>query len=70
MIFERLSFKQIMKKLFDSESPTIINITDKTHVLYQKKNNKCVVRLRNTKKNYYENLDEKNVTDNTNFERL
>ena len=37
MIFERLSFKQIMKKLFDSESPTIINITDKTHVLYQKK---------------------------------
>ena len=36
----------------------------------RKKKNKCVVRLRNTKKNYYENLDEKNVTDNTNFERL
>ena len=70
MIFERLSFKQIMKKLFDSESPTIINITDKTHALYQKKKNKCVFRLRNTKENYYENLDEKNVTDDTNFERL
>ena len=36
----------------------------------RKKNSKCVVRLRNTKKNYYENLDEKNVTDDTNFGKL
>ena len=37
--------------------------------MYTQQRNKCVVLLRNTKKNYYENLDEKEVTDNKKFWR-
>ena len=45
-------------------------LTDKTvenRLLYTQQRNKCVALLRNTKKNYYENIDEKEVTDNKNF---
>ena len=47
-------------------------LTDKTvenRLLYTQQRNKCVALLRNTKKNYYENLDEKEVTDNKKFWR-
>ena len=47
-------------------------LTDKTvknRVLYTQQRNKCVALLRNTKKNYYENIDEKEVTDNKTFWR-
>ena len=45
-------------------------LTDKTvenRLLYTKQINKCVALLKNTKKNYYENLDEREVTDNKKF---
>ena len=47
-------------------------LTDKTvenRLLYTQQRNKCVALLRNTKNNYYENLDEKEVTDNKKFWR-
>ena len=37
--------------------------------MYTQQRNKCIALLRNTKKNYYENLDEKEVTDNKKFLR-
>ena len=37
--------------------------------MYTQQRNKCVALLRNTKKNYCENIDEKEVTDNENFWR-
>ena len=47
-------------------------LTDKiveNRLLYTQQRNQCVALLRNTKKNYYENIDEKEVTDNKNFWR-
>ena len=41
--------------------------TDENRFLYTQQRNKCVALLRKTKKTYYENLDEKNVTDNKRF---
>ena len=37
--------------------------------MYTQQRNKCVALLRNAKKNYYENIDEKEVTDNKKFWR-
>ena len=45
----------------------LIDKTDGNPFLYTQQRNKCVALLRKTKKTYYENLDEKNVTDNNNF---
>ena len=41
--------------------------TDENRFLYTQQRNKCVALLRKTKKTYYENLDERNVTDNKRF---
>ena len=41
----------------------LIDKTDENRFLYIQQRNKCVALLRKTKKTYYENLDEKNVTD-------
>ena len=45
----------------------LIDKTDENHFLYTQQRNKCVALLRKTKKTYYANLDEKNVTDNKKF---
>ena len=45
----------------------LIDKTDGNHFLYTQQRNKCVALLRKTKKTYYENLDEKNVTDTKKF---
>ena len=45
----------------------LIDKTDENRFLYTEQRNKCVALLRKTKKTYYENLDEKNVTDNKKF---
>ena len=45
----------------------LIDKTDENRFLYTQQRNKCVALLRKTKKTYYENLDEKNVTDNKKF---
>ena len=45
----------------------LIDKTDENRFLYTHQRNKCVALLRKTKKTYYENLDEKNVTDNKKF---
>ena len=44
----------------------LTNKTDENSFLYTQQRNKCVALLRNTKKNYYENLDEKDWTDKKN----
>ena len=38
--------------------------TEETHKLHVQQRNKCVSLLKNAKKEYYQNLDEKNVLDN------
>ena len=43
------------------------NKTEENKTLYVKENNYCVSHLRKTKKTYYSNLDEKNVTDHRRF---
>ena len=45
----------------------LIDKTDENRFLYTQQRNKCVALLRKTKKTYYENSDEKNVTDNKTF---
>ena len=45
----------------------LIDKTDENHFLYTQQRNKCVALLRKTKKTYYENLGEKNVTYNKKF---
>ena len=45
----------------------LIDKTDENRFLYTQQRNKCVALLKKTKKTYYENLDEKNVTDNKKF---
>ena len=45
----------------------LIDKTDENRFLYTQQRNKCVALLRKTKKTYYKNLDEKNVTDNKKF---
>ena len=41
--------------------------TEETRKLYVKQRNKCVSLLKKAKKEYYQNLDEKNVIDNKKF---
>ena len=41
--------------------------TEETRKLYVKQRNKCVSLLKKAKKEYYQNLDEKNVIDNNKF---
>ena len=41
----------------------IDNTTAENRFLYTQQRNKCVALLRNDKRNYYENLDEKAMTD-------
>ena len=41
--------------------------TEETHKLYAKQRNKRVLLLKKVKKEYYQNLDEKNVIDNKKF---
>ena len=41
--------------------------TEENRLLYTQQRNKCVCLLRKTKINYYENLDEKDITDNKIF---
>ena len=41
--------------------------TEENRKLYPKQRNKCVSLLKKTKKEYYQNLDEKNVIDNKKF---
>ena len=45
----------------------LLDKTDENRFLYTQQRNKCVALLRKTKTTYYENLDEKNVTDNKKF---
>ena len=45
----------------------LINKTDENRFLYTQRRNKFVALLRNNKKNYYENLGQKYVTDLKNF---
>ena len=45
----------------------LIDKTDENLFLYTQQRNKCVALLRKTKKTYYGNLVEKNVTDNKKF---
>ena len=43
------------------------NKSEENRTPYVKQRNHCVLFLRKTKKMYYSNLDEKNVTDNKRF---
>ena len=63
--------KELSKKIM-ARSRLNKYLTDKTvenRLSYTQQRNKCVALLRNTKKNYYENTDEKEVTDNKKFWR-
>ena len=40
---------------------------EENRLLYTQQRNKCVSLLRTTKMNYYGNLNEKGITDNTKF---
>ena len=62
---EKLS-KEIMARSRPRNNYSI-DKTDENHFLYTQQRNKCVALLRKTKKNYYENVDEKDVTGNTKF---
>ena len=59
--------KELSKEIMLSsrlKNKFLIDKTDENRLLYTQQRNKCVALLRKTKKTYYENLDEKNVTDN------
>ena len=43
------------------------NRGEENRKLFSKQRNKCVSLLRKSKKNYFENVNEKNVTDNKRF---
>ena len=43
------------------------NRSEENRKLFCKQRNKCVSLLRKTKKDYFENLNEKNITDNKRF---
>ena len=58
--------REIMKKL-RLRNNFLWNKTEETCKLYVKQRNKCVSLLKKAKKEYYQNLDEKNVIDNKKF---
>ena len=43
------------------------NRSEENRMLFCKQRNKCVSLLRKSKKDYFENLNEKNITDNKRF---
>ena len=58
--------KKLSKELTTRSSLTnnyLIDKIDEKRFLYSHQRNECIILLRNTKKNYYENLDEKDATD-------
>ena len=58
--------KEFSKKMLAKSRLQINNLTDnldENHFLYTQQRNKCVALLRNANLNYYESVDENNVTD-------
>lgn len=58
--------KEFSKKMLAKSRLQINNLTDnldENHFLYTQQRNECVALLRNANINYYESVDENNVTD-------
>ena len=61
--------KELSKEIMEKSRLRMAKSTVENCLLYTQQRNKCVALLRNTKKNYYENIVEKEVTDNKKFWR-